>query len=54
MTVQMGGVVNADVHAEEAWDIAKGDGIRIAIIDNGFEVNHPDLKEAVVAGAGYF
>ncbi|TKI89628.1 hypothetical protein FC695_35680, partial [Bacillus cereus] len=24
-----GGVVNADVHAEEAWDIAKGDGIRI-------------------------
>lgn len=49
-----GGVVNADVHAEEAWDIAKGDGIRIAIIDNGFEVNHPDLKEAVVAGAGYF
>lgn len=49
-----GGVVNADVHAEEVWDITRGAGIRIAIIDNGFEVNHPDLKEAVVAGAGYF
>ncbi|MBJ8149475.1 S8 family peptidase [Bacillus cereus] len=49
-----GGVANADVHAEEAWDITRGSGIRIAVIDNGFEVNHPDLKEAVVDGAGYF
>ncbi|WP_178379658.1 S8 family serine peptidase [Bacillus cereus] len=49
-----GGVVNADVHAEEAWDITRGSGTRIAVIDNGFEVNHPDLKEAVVDGAGYF
>lgn len=49
-----GGVANADVHAEEAWDMTRGSGIRIAVIDNGFEVNHPDLKEAVVDGAGYF
>ncbi|ARV43894.1 S8 family serine peptidase [Bacillus inaquosorum] len=45
---------NADVHAEEAWDLTRGFGIRIAVIDNGFEVNHPDLKEAIVDGAGYF
>lgn len=49
-----GGVANADVHAEKSWDITRGSGIRIAVIDNGFEVNHPDLKDAIVDGAGYF
>lgn len=49
-----GGIANADVHAEQAWDITRGSGIRLAVIDNGFEVNHPDIKEAIVDGAGYF
>lgn len=49
-----GGIANADLHAEQAWDITRGSGVRIAVIDNGFEVNHPDIKEAIVDGAGYF
>lgn len=49
-----GGIANADVHAEQAWDITRGSGIRLAVIDNGFEVDHPDIKEAIVDGAGYF
>lgn len=49
-----GGVAGADVHAEEAWDTTRGSGIRVAVIDNGFEVSHPDFEGAIVEGAGYF
>ncbi len=44
-----GGVVDADVDSDEAWDISKGgvtldgDTIVIAVIDNGTTVNHLDL-----------
>lgn len=44
-----GGLVDADVDSDEAWDISKGgvtldgDTIVIAIIDNGTTVNHLDL-----------
>ncbi len=44
-----GGLVDADVDADEAWDISRGgvtldgDTIVVAIIDNGTTVNHPDL-----------
>ncbi|TMJ00061.1 MAG: hypothetical protein E6G97_20990 [Alphaproteobacteria bacterium] len=33
-----------------AWDHSKGDGIAIAVIDNGFDVNHPDLKFGPLSG----
>jgi thermitase len=52
-----GGVAGADLHSEAAWDLTTGRGparpVRIAVIDNGMKVNHPDLKSGVVAG-GYF
>jgi serine protease len=44
-----GGVVDADIDSDEAWDIAKGgvtldgDTIVVAVIDNGTTLNHPDL-----------
>ncbi|MBX9949408.1 MAG: S8 family serine peptidase [Candidatus Obscuribacterales bacterium] len=34
----------ADISAELAWEITKGEGVRLAVIDNGFDINHPDLK----------
>ena len=37
---------NADVRAETAWDNGRGSGIRVAVIDNGFDVDHPDLTAA--------
>jgi subtilisin family serine protease len=48
-----GGVAGADVGAEAAWDKTLGDGVRVAVIDNGFDMKHPDLAPGV-AGGGYF
>ncbi|MFN3939936.1 MAG: hypothetical protein ACK4IY_05075, partial [Chitinophagales bacterium] len=44
-----GGVHDADIDADEAWEIttggltALGDTIVIAVIDDGFDLNHADL-----------
>lgn len=32
-----------DVNAEQAWNITKGNNVKVAIYDHGFEMNHPDL-----------
>lgn len=37
----------------DAWQITKGAGVRIAIIDNGMEIYHDDLRAGIVGG-GYF
>lgn len=48
-TGQNGGVAGADIDAELAWDIttggltAAGDTIVVAVIDGGFQMDHPDL-----------
>lgn len=49
-TGQSGGTVDADIDAPEAWDIttggltSAGDSIVIAIVDDGFQLTHPDLN----------
>lgn len=53
-----GGAQGADISSETAWDVTRGRSqngrsIRIAVIDNGMQVNHPDLRDAVVGG-GHF
>ncbi|HMG76632.1 MAG TPA: S8 family serine peptidase [Pyrinomonadaceae bacterium] len=52
-----GGLANADIHSERAWDLTRGIGImrpaRLAVIDNGMEITHPDLRNGIVGG-GYF
>ncbi len=43
------GVADADIDALEAWDIEKGsESIIIAIIDEGVDTNHKDLKDKIV------
>lgn len=37
-----------DYRIEQAWDITRGAGVRIAIIDTGIDATHPDLVGAVV------
>jgi thermitase len=53
-TGQGGGTVGADVSAEEAWDFTRGAGIRVAVIDNGFDADHEDLVAGVSGMSGYF
>ncbi len=49
-TGQSGGVPDADIDGPEAWDIshygvtALGDTIIVAIVDDGFDIGHEDIK----------
>jgi subtilisin family serine protease len=39
------GVAGADIKAEQAWNVTKGSrSIVVAVIDEGIDVNHPDLQ----------
>ncbi|MGY4645184.1 S8 family serine peptidase [Cellulomonas sp. URHB0016] len=53
-TGQTGGTPGADVHAEPAWDVTRGAGVTVAVIDNGFNAAHEDLQAAVVPTSGHF
>ena len=49
-----GGVAGADIAAERAWNFTLGRGVRVAVIDNGFDVQHADLAPGIVAESGFF
>jgi thermitase len=49
-----GGTAGADVHIEDAWDKGFGRGIRVAVIDNGFDVRHEDLAAGLDPGSGFY
>lgn len=34
----------------KAWEVSQGEGVKVAIIDSGVDVDHKDLKGAVVGG----
>ncbi|HAP89731.1 MAG TPA: peptidase S8 [Arthrobacter bacterium] len=34
----------------KAWEISKGAGVKVAVIDSGVDAQHPDLKGAVTGG----
>ncbi len=37
-------------NVDEAWELSKGDGqIAVAVIDSGIAMNHPDLRDNIVA-----
>lgn len=42
-----------DYRISEAWEITRGAGVRIAIIDTGIDASHQDLAGALVGGADF-
>jgi len=41
------------LNVPELWKTTKGTGIRVGIIDTGADLDHPDLKYAIVASANF-
>ncbi len=35
---------NADINTQEAWIVSRGAGIKVAVIDTGFDLDHPDIN----------
>lgn len=42
-TGQHNGISGIDINIESAWNISKGDDVVVAIIDQGIQLDHPDL-----------
>lgn len=38
------GKAGADIHVKEAWDVTKGNGVKVAVLDTGIDINHPDFS----------
>lgn len=38
---------------EKQWDYAKGEGVRVAVIDTGCDINHDDLKNNLLEGKNF-
>jgi len=43
-----------EMHVGAAWSVTKGDSVRVAVIDTGFDVEHPDLATQVDRAAAAF
>jgi thermitase len=43
------GKTGDDINVEAAWAVTKGDGVKIAILDTGIDVNHQDLSSKIEA-----
>ena len=44
-----GRLVNQHIQVEEAWQITRGEGITIAVIDDGVDQNHEEFIDKIVA-----
>ncbi len=42
------GTPDADINAGAAWDITQGNGVKIAILDTGINLNHPEFSQKIL------
>jgi len=49
-TGQTGGTSGIDINAEQAWTFSTGSNVKIAVIDEGVDLNHPDLQTHLLSG----
>lgn len=41
-----------DLNIGSIWDISRGDGVRVNVVDDGMDITHEDLSPNVASGAG--
>ena len=41
------------IHASRAWTLSKGGGVRVAVIDSGVDLGHPEFAGRIVASKNY-
>jgi len=41
---------HTNILAEQAWDVSRGEGVAIAVVDNAFDATHPDLAFGPMSG----
>lgn len=46
----LGGTPDADMDVDEAWNYAIGEGIKVAVLDEGVDLLHPDLQANLLLG----
>lgn len=53
-TGQEGGTAGEDLNVSPVWSMAlRGEGIRIAVVDDGLEINHEDLATNIATGLSH-
>ncbi len=47
------GTLDCDIDVEMAWSISRGNGVTIAIIDNGIDIEHPEFAGRILQGYNF-